>query len=60
METDFEYFRRRAREEREAALGAKTPAVRLRHLEFANAYEVRVREIEAVLRRSISIAAIAS
>jgi hypothetical protein len=60
METDLEYFRRRAREEREAALGGKTPAVRLRHLEFANAYEVRVREIEAVLRRSFSIAAIAS
>lgn len=52
MLNDAEYFARRAGEEREAAFGAETVSVRLRHLEFAQAYELRVREILALSRRS--------
>lgn len=52
MLKDAEYFARRAGEEREAAFDAETVSVRLRHLEFAEAYELRVREILAMSRRS--------
>lgn len=52
MWNDAEYFARRAGEEREAAFDAETISVRLRHLEFAQAYELRVREILALRRRS--------
>lgn len=52
MLNDAEYFARRAGEEREAAFDAETVSVRLRHLEFAQAYELRVREILALSRRS--------
>lgn len=51
MLNDAEYFARRAGEEREAAFDAETLSVRLRHLEFAQAYELRVREILALSRR---------
>jgi len=52
MRTDAEYFRRRAREERQAALLSERISVRLRHLEFAQAYDLRFREMEAEERRS--------
>lgn len=52
MLNDAEYFARRAGEEREAAFEAETISVRLRHLEFAQAYELRVRELLALSRCS--------
>ena len=54
MLNDAEYFARRAGEEREAAFDAETISVRLRHLEFAEAYELRVREMLALRSRSES------
>ena len=52
MERDTEYLRRRALEERQAALASQKVSVRLRHLEFAEVYEFRLREIQAQERRS--------
>ncbi len=49
---DIEYLRSRARTERVAAATAMRMCVRLRHLEFAEAYEFRVREMNADLLRS--------
>ena len=43
MQSDADYFSRRASEERRAASTATQSCVRLRHLEFAEAYELRVR-----------------
>jgi hypothetical protein len=57
MEKDCNYLFRRAGEEREAARKSTNRAVRDRHLEFANAYDHRGREIEA-LQRELMIAAI--
>lgn len=47
MENDIAYFERRAREERTAALQAKSPHARLRHQEMAERYEDLVRGIAA-------------
>lgn len=47
MESDVSYFRRRASEERTAALQALHPAARQRHLEMAERYEDLVRAIAA-------------
>jgi hypothetical protein len=52
MLNDAEYFARRAGEERLAAFKSETMIVRLRHLEFAQAYELRTRELVALQRRS--------
>ncbi len=52
MHSDAEYFRKRGRDERRAAKSASLPIVRLRHLEFAQAYELRVRELDAQEVRS--------
>jgi hypothetical protein len=52
MASDADYFRRRAREERLAALIAGKGCVRLRHLEFAEAYEFRIRELSEDQSRS--------
>jgi hypothetical protein len=52
MLNDAEYFARRAGEERQAAFQAERMSIRLRHLEFAQAYELRVREILALRRRA--------
>ena len=49
---DIDYLRSRARAERVAACNAPQMSVRLRHLEFAEAYEFRVREMDAELLRS--------
>ncbi len=43
---DIDYLRNRARAERLAACNSSGSIVRLRHLEFAEAYEFRVREME--------------
>ena len=43
MESDAVYYGRRAREERQAACVAPKPSVRDRHLELAQAYELRTR-----------------
>lgn len=51
MDKDGSYFFRRAGEEREAARNASNRIVRDRHLEFANAYDHRGREVEALERR---------
>jgi hypothetical protein len=51
MDKDGSYFFRRAGEEREAARHASNRIVRDRHLEFANAYDHRGREVEALERR---------
>jgi hypothetical protein len=49
---DLDYLRSRARHERAAALTAPISGVRLRHLEFAEAYEFRAREMQAEFNRS--------
>jgi hypothetical protein len=48
---DIDYLRSRARAERIAAGKASRMSVRLRHIEFAEAYEFRVREMDAEDRR---------
>jgi hypothetical protein len=53
---DVEYLRLRARAERVAAVTAARMSVRLRHLEFAEAYEFRAREMEADRLRSTALA----
>ena len=52
MTSDPEYLCRRAREEREAADRSRNENVRLRHLEFAQAYEFWFREMKALERQS--------
>jgi hypothetical protein len=47
MEKDAKYYERRAQEERRAAEQAKHKVVRQRHLEMADAYDVRLRSIAA-------------
>jgi hypothetical protein len=47
MQSDLSYFRRRASEERTAALQARHPKARQAHLELAARYEERVREMTA-------------
>jgi hypothetical protein len=47
MEKDARYYERRAREERRAAKEAKHKVVRQRHLEMAEAYDVRLRSLAA-------------
>lgn len=51
MASDVEYFSRRAQEEREAALRTSDAHVRDVHLQLADAYEQRVRELAAEARR---------
>ena len=46
METDFAYFDRRAREEREAAMKAPHPEARKAHLEMAGRYDELASAIE--------------
>jgi hypothetical protein len=53
LQDDDEYFSRRALQERQAALSAEKQSVRMRHLEFALAYEFRVRELRAQQRRPV-------
>ena len=53
MEKQGSYFFRRAGEEREAARKSTNHIVRLRHLEFADAYDYRGRETEALERQLI-------
>ena len=52
MTTDAEYYGRRYREEREAAMRAPHPQAREIHRQLADAYELRVRELAAQVRRS--------
>lgn len=47
MESDLAYFRRRASEERTAALEARHADARLAHLQIAERYEDLVRAIAA-------------
>ena len=44
---DLSYFRKRASEERTAALNARDPRVRRAHVHMAEAYEDRVRAMTA-------------
>jgi hypothetical protein len=53
MEKQGSYFFRRAGEEREAARNSTSRVVRQRHLEFADAYDYRAREVEALERQLI-------
>ena len=53
MESDSTYYSRRAAEERAAALEATNIRVQDRHLELAQAYEYRVREMAKLERRSV-------
>ena len=57
MEKDSNYLFRRAGEEREAARKSTNRIVQQRHLEFADAYDYRGREIEA-LQRDLIVPAI--
>jgi hypothetical protein len=43
--SDLSYYRRRASEERTAALNARDPRVRRAHTEMAERYEERVRDM---------------
>ena len=52
MASEAEYYSRRSREEREAAMRAPHPQAREIHRELAEAYELRVRELTAQVRRS--------
>jgi hypothetical protein len=52
MITDDEYFRRRAQEEREAAMKAEHPEARQSHMNLADAYDVHARNLAAEGRRS--------
>jgi hypothetical protein len=47
MESDLAYFRRRASEERTAALNARTTNARRAHVDLAERYEDLVRAIAA-------------
>jgi len=47
MEKDAKYYARRAQEERQAAKKAKHEMARKRHLEMAEAYDLRLRSIAA-------------
>jgi hypothetical protein len=47
MERDAKYYARRAREERLAAEKSQHEVARQRHLEMAEAYDVRLRSIAA-------------
>ena len=47
MESDTSYFRRRASEERTAALHSRDPRARQAHLDLAGRYEDLVRAIYA-------------
>lgn len=47
MTSDLSYYRRRASEERTAALNSRDPRVRRAHLEMAERYEERVRGMAA-------------
>ena len=51
MESDLSYFRRRASEERTAALHAKHATARAAHLQMAERYEDLVRAISAQEQR---------
>jgi hypothetical protein len=44
---DLKYLRSRAYAERAAATGSSSKIVQLRHLEFAEAYEFLIREMDA-------------
>lgn len=52
MTSDVAYYERRIREEHEAAKGALSPKARQCHLELAEAYQCRLRQIAAEDRRS--------
>lgn len=52
MASDVDYFSKRAREERQAALHTRDAHVRDIHLQFADAYEDRLRQLSAEARRS--------
>jgi hypothetical protein len=52
MASDVDYFSRRAQEERKAALRTSDAHVRDVHLQLADAYEQRLRELAADARRS--------
>ena len=47
MTSDLSYYRRRASEERTAALNSRDPRVRRAHVEMAERYEERVRAMTA-------------
>jgi hypothetical protein len=47
VSTDLSYFRKRASEERTAAINARDPRVRKAHTEMAERYEDRVRGMAA-------------
>ncbi|MGZ2412362.1 hypothetical protein ACUXST_001791 [Sphingomonas sp. F9_3S_D5_B_2] len=52
MTSEVEYYSRRAREEREAVVRTGHPQVREVHRQLAEAYELRVRDSAARVRRS--------
>jgi len=47
MKANFDYFRRRAQEEREAAMKAEHPAARQAHRDMADRYEALSTAIES-------------
>jgi len=52
IEQDMIYYRRRAAEELLAAHSATSEAARIRHQQLAAAYDVRVRDLQAMQRRA--------
>ena len=53
MQTDLSYFLKRASEERTAALHVRDPNVRQTHVELAERYEKRVRDLAAHQERQL-------
>lgn len=47
MQANLSYFLKRASEERTAALNVRNPSVRRAHIELAECYEERVRDLAA-------------
>lgn len=53
MQTDLSYFLKRASEERTAALHVRNPSARHAHVELAERYEERVRNLAARQERPL-------
>jgi hypothetical protein len=52
MQSDLNYYSRRAAEERRAGMTAASEKARACHFELAAAYERRVKDLQAKIRRS--------
>jgi hypothetical protein len=58
MDSDFEYFTKRAADERRAGLTATSDEVRRRHFELAAAYEDKIKDLSPSRRPTLRINAV--